>query len=341
MAEQINILSSARYEMIGIGKIDRADRVFAIEWPDERWIGSLAESVKKLGLLDPLWVAEKGKGQYRLADGFRRLAAARKVHLAKVPVLVFAKSVDQLELFRARLARSGERLSAVEASRMIERLESEFDVRDQQLESDILPLLGLSSSKKILAEIRRLTRLEDSVARFCARNSVALREASLWADFPGEGQQAILALVSAVKPGRNLLRSYLRLLGEIALRDRLQVQEILTDRRIREVMFDPQMSKSGGRETVHRILRGMRNPVLRKIEQDFDSARKALRLSEDVSLKAPRFFEGDKVKVSFEIASRKDLEKKALDLLEASRRPEASRLFRVLGAPPQNKRKAK
>ena len=89
---------------------------------------------------------------------------------------------------------------------------------------------------------------------------------------------------------------------------------------------------------MHRILRRMRNPVMEKIEQDFDSACKALRLGEDVSLKAPQFFEGDKVKVSFEITSRKDLEKKALGLLEASRRPEASRLFRVLGAPPQDKR---
>ena len=334
---QESILNSARFDTIGIGKIDRADRGFALDWPDERQIGSLAESIRKAGVLDPLWVMEKERGKYRLVDGFLRLAAALKTGLAKVPVLAFVKNVDQLELFRARLARAGKKLSAVELSRVIERLEKQFGVRDQQLEADFLPLLGLGPSKKILAEIRRLKRFEDSAARFCARNDVALREACLWADFPGEGQQAILALVRAVKPGRNLLRNYLQLLDQIARRDNLTVQDNLTDSRIREVVLDPQMSKSGGRETVHRILRRMRNPVMEKIEQDFDSACKALRLGEEVSLKAPHFFEGDFFTVSFKIKSAGELKRKAEALQEASRKPAARKLFSVLGAPQEKK----
>ena len=338
---QRNILSNARLEWIGTGKIDCADRLFALEWPVERQIDPLVESVKKAGLLDPLWVIGKGRGQYRLVDGFRRLVAARGAHLAEVPALVLESTVDTLELYKARLARPSRMLSAVEASRVIERLGAEFDMSDKQLAEVFLPVLGLGSSIKILAETRRLDRLEDPVARFCAVSGVGLREATLWAQFPGEGQQAVLELVLALKPGRNLLRSYLQLLSEISLRESLPVQDILADRRIRDIVLDPQKSRSGGREIVHGILRRRRNPLMEKIEEDFHSVRKALELPEEVSLEPPPFFEGHRIKVAFEIGSRKELEKKALGLVQASRKPKASRLFSALGAPPEKKRTEK
>ena len=334
---QGNILNGARFKIVGIEEIDSTDRDFALEWPVEREIDQLADSVKKAGVLEPLWVVEKGKGQYKLLDGFRRVAAARKASLGELPALILSSILDKLELFKARLARLENRRSAVEASRVIERLAREFSLSDEELAATFLPLLGFGPSRKVLAEIRRLNRLADSVARFCARNFVALREASLWANFPTEDQQAILVLVRAVKPGQNLLRNYLQLLGEIALRDSLSVQDILMDKSIQDVMRDPQMSKSGGREIVHRILRRRRNPVVKKIENDFDSARKGLKLDGEVSLEPPAFFEGDKIKVAFEIGSRKELEKKALGLLEASRRPSVSKLFSILGAPPEDK----
>lgn len=338
---QGNILNSARFKMIGIEEIDSTDHDFALEWPVERGVDPLADSVKKAGVLEPLWVVEKGGGQYRLLDGFRRLAAARKAGLEEMPALILSSGLDQLELFKARLARLEDRLSAVEASRVIERLAGEFSVSDEDLAATFLPLLGFGSSRKILGEIRRLNRLEDSVARFCARKGVALRESSLWANFPTEGQQAILVLVRAVKPGQNLMRNYLQLLGEIALRDSLPVQDILIDKGIRDVMLDPQMSKSGGREIVHRILRQKRNPVMRKIEKDFHSARKELKLPEEVSLEPPPFFEGDFFTVSFKIKSAGEFKRKAEALHEASRKPAAGKLFGVLGAPREKKQGGK
>jgi len=64
-------------------------------------------------------------------------------------------------------------------------------------------------------------------------------------------------------------------------------------------------------------------------------------LPEEVSLEPPPFFEGDKIKVAFEIGSSKDFEKKASGLLEASRRPGAGKLFGVLGAPQEKKQGGK
>ena len=60
-----------------------------------------------------------------------------------------------------------------------------------------------------------------------------------------------------------------------------------------------------------------------------------------MSLEPPPFFEGHRIKVAFEIGSRRELEQKALGLVQASRKPQASRLFSALGAPPEKKRTEK
>ncbi len=96
---QGNILNNARFKMIGIEKIDSTDRDFALEWPLERGIDPLVDRVRKTGALEPLWVMEKGRGQYRLLDGFRRLAAARKAGLEEVPALILSRGVGPVFFF--------------------------------------------------------------------------------------------------------------------------------------------------------------------------------------------------------------------------------------------------
>ena len=205
------IFKGARLAEIGLAGIDGADRTFAISWPAERDIEPLAGSIATAGVLEPLRVIERPEGGFRLVDGFRRLAAARRAGLEKVPALVLALRPEDPELFRARLAAAGERLSAVEMARAVGKAGALCGLSREQLAGTILPLLGLGDSKKLLGELELLRKLEDPVARFCADNAVALREAALWADFPREGQRALLVLVRTLNPGRNLLRGYLQL----------------------------------------------------------------------------------------------------------------------------------
>ena len=328
------IFNGGRLVELGLEELDRSDRTFALSWPAERDLEPLARSIDASGMLQPLWVVVGAEVGWCLVDGFRRLAAARTAGLGKVPALVLALSRENPALFRARLAATGERLSAVEKFRAVEKAQTLFGLNRVQLAGTILPLLGLGSSKKMLDELLLLRNLEDPVARFCADNAVALREAALWADFPREGQRALLVLVRALTPGQNLLRNYLQLVKEISLREAQTVQEVLQDGEIRAVLLDPEQARSGGRETVHRILRRKRYPLLDNIEKTFDTARRKLTLPEGVAVEPPAAFEGDTVSVSFKAGSPAELLEKAQALAEAAKSGNAGALFEALGAPP-------
>ena len=103
-------------------------------------------------------------------------------------------------------------------ARAVEKAGALYSLTLEQLAGTILPLLGLGTSKKQLGELELLRKLEDPVARFCADNAVALREAALWADFPREGQRALLVLVRAVpcpRAGLSSRRSFSRAIRSV------------------------------------------------------------------------------------------------------------------------------
>ena len=74
----------------------------------EEHVAMLAESIKLVGVLQPLIVRPTAEG-YELVAGFHRLAAARKLRLSEVPVV----------LRDAELARAAKRVRRVRAGHVL------------------------------------------------------------------------------------------------------------------------------------------------------------------------------------------------------------------------------
>ncbi len=67
---------------------------------DEEGINSLAESLKEHGLLQPIIVAEKPEGGYRLVAGERRLRAAKKLGWFSIPAVVIPHDEERVRLIQ-------------------------------------------------------------------------------------------------------------------------------------------------------------------------------------------------------------------------------------------------
>lgn len=103
--------------------------VFADDALDE-----LAESIKEHGILQPLVVTETAPGEYELIAGERRLRAARRLGLAKVPVTVrpFAALKDKLVLALIENIQRQD-LNAVEEGRAYRRLSEEYSLSHEDI----------------------------------------------------------------------------------------------------------------------------------------------------------------------------------------------------------------
>ncbi len=95
-------------------------------------IAELAESIKEKGMIQPVMVRKAGEG-YEVIAGERRLKAARKLGLEKIPVII--RDVDDKEALVLALVENIQReeLNAIEEGESFSRLIEEFKLSQEDV----------------------------------------------------------------------------------------------------------------------------------------------------------------------------------------------------------------
>ena len=133
---------------------------------DEAWLAELADSVRRLGIIEPVAVRPLGEGRYEILAGEMRWRAAQQAGLVELPVIVHDvddRTAASMALVENLLRRD---LDPIEEAHALARLGSEFGLRNRELaellsrsESAIsrtLGLLALGLGAQALLQARRL-----------------------------------------------------------------------------------------------------------------------------------------------------------------------------------------
>jgi ParB family chromosome partitioning protein len=146
---------------------------------DEQALDELAASIKKLGIVQPLTVRETGIGRYQLIAGERRLRAARKAGLTRVPAYI--RTADDQAMLELALVENIQRedLDAVEVAISFQRLIEECKLTQEELSDRVgkqrstvtnylrllkLPAeiqLGIKNKQLMMGHARTLISIED------------------------------------------------------------------------------------------------------------------------------------------------------------------------------------
>ena len=146
---------------------------------DELSLEELANSIKKLGIVQPLTVRETGNGRYQLIAGERRLRAARIAGLTHVPAYI--RTADDQAMLELALVENIQRedLDAVEVAISFQRLIEECKLTQEQLSDRVgkqrstvanylrllkLPAeiqLGIKNKHLMMGHARTLISIED------------------------------------------------------------------------------------------------------------------------------------------------------------------------------------
>ncbi|MDX9725224.1 MAG: ParB/RepB/Spo0J family partition protein [Bacteroidales bacterium] len=146
---------------------------------DEQALGELANSIRKLGIVQPLTVRETGGGRYQLIAGERRLRAARLAGLTHVPAYV--RTADDQAMLELALVENIQRedLDAIEVAISFQRLIEECRLTQEQLSERVgkqrstisnylrllkLPAeiqLGLRNKNLMMGHARTLVNIEN------------------------------------------------------------------------------------------------------------------------------------------------------------------------------------
>ncbi len=126
---------------------------------DDAKFQDLVASVHVHGIIQPIVVRTRENGSYELVAGERRLRAARKVGLARIPAVI-RMLTDEQSLQMALIENiQREDISAIDAAVAYKRLADEFGMSQEDIAT------GVGKSRSSIANTMRLLSLPDDVKR--------------------------------------------------------------------------------------------------------------------------------------------------------------------------------
>jgi ParB/RepB/Spo0J family partition protein len=300
----------SRFERIPLERIDGQERRFAVAYPsapDPDLIASIRES----GLFLPLILHEFSPGRQRVVAGNRRFRAAALAGLKSVPAHILNSDADDLSLFLLNLRENAATrpFNDLERALALNRLDSEFGLQENDL-LQIMPVLGLEPGRRVLDQYLRLAALSADLRSYAVVQGIPIRVSSRMAAWAVEDQQALLGLVQALAPGRNTLNQFLDFLEEIALRDRMEIADVLASKEIREVLEEPKQTSTQRRDMLKQRLFQIRYPQLWEETREISRLLKKVGRPGGASLTPPASLEGKALHVSFCFGSIREFEER-------------------------------
>lgn len=153
---------------------------------DEEELASLAESIKEVGILQPVLVRETGDG-YELIAGERRWRAARRVGLQQIPALV--RDTDDASALEHALVENVHRadLNVLEEAAAYQQLIEDFGLTHEEV------AIRVGRSRATVSNTLRLLQLPPAVQRMVRDRSLTMGHARALLGSPDRALQEKLA----------------------------------------------------------------------------------------------------------------------------------------------------
>ncbi|MFM8871530.1 MAG: ParB/RepB/Spo0J family partition protein [Actinomycetota bacterium] len=236
---------------------------------DEQSLAELADSIREIGVLQPLLVREKGDGTYQLIAGERRWRAAQRAKLTVVPVVV--REVNELSSVEQALVENLHRqdLTPLEEASAYQQLAEDFSLTHEAVAKRV------GKSRAAVTNALRLLTLPAAVQGYLADGRLTAGHAKALLGTPDRSAQERLAKL-AVNEGWSVRAT------EDAVRDAQGRKP------------DPKPGTGGGGSTA------LRPPGLLELEN---------LLSEYLSTKVAVSMSGKRGRVAIDFADLEDLER--------------------------------
>ena len=177
--------SVARLEEIAVGDIIPNPNQPRTNF-DQEALAELADSIRTLGLIQPITVKKDVAGKYMIISGERRWRASQAAGLEKVPAYI--REVDEVELHEMALVENIQRqdLNAMEIAISLGRLIDECGVTQENVAQRV------GKKRSTVANYLRLLQMSPEIQAALKEDVISMGHAKAIASAPEEAQSALL-----------------------------------------------------------------------------------------------------------------------------------------------------
>lgn len=317
------------FQLISLCDIESKKREFEINYlPD---MALLKDSIEKSGILQPIRVqciAGDESRRFQIISGFRRYDCALKLKLSQIPAIVENASLDPLSVFASVIEENlfTRPFNVIEKGMILKKLRDDLGMSREEIVETAFPRLGLESCEKIYRFYEDIFQIDTAIQVVMVRNHYPVHLIEDFLRFNSQEQQEFIPYLEALNFSVSALKEFLIWCHEIILRDRCLLKTFLRQDSLRGILEDGAMDRSQKLQKIRDYLKGQRYPRLMGLEMTFSDLKKELGLP----LKAPSFFEDDKLEISFSFRDRKELASWIHKINVAVNRQELEKIFEML-----------
>ena len=157
------------------------------EYFDEEALGALADSIREVGVLQPVLVRPSETGDYELIAGERRWRAARRVGLQTIPAIV--RVADDVAMLQHAIVENVQReeLNPLEEAAAYQQLIEDFSLTHDEVANRV------GKSRVTITNTLRLLQLPPSIQRYVKDGSLRMGHARALLGTPDRAFQEQLA----------------------------------------------------------------------------------------------------------------------------------------------------
>jgi ParB family chromosome partitioning protein len=304
-------MNKPEQKQVHFSHIDFDDQSYIFTF--EPLLSPLINSIKKIGLINPPILEQTSDNSYRIVTGLKRILALGQLKINQFPAKVYQSMnpVPALDLFLINFYENigTRKLNEIEKSIILHKFIHLFQVSEESVISEFLPLLNPGANKTVLDRYLKLVYLEDTVRIAIVENFISIDNALALFEISRIERQSIFDLFQRLQLGKNNQKELVRLLDEIAKISNRSMVQIVEDDAIQDILSNEKITSPRKIEHIKEVLKKMRYPQFSRVERNFQNLKKDLKLPPNIILRPPTFFEGEKYTIEFSFKNQAEFNK--------------------------------
>ncbi|MCF8024463.1 MAG: ParB N-terminal domain-containing protein [Desulfobacteraceae bacterium] len=295
----------AEHTAIDTAFIDLSDKRYL--FTDQRGIDTLADSVGRVGLINPPILQMRQNGDYRVVSGFRRVSACIRLNFRQIPARTIGSEADFLYCIRIAVAdnASARALSLAEQRRLVEKL---YDLcGSKEAVSSALDQIGVFMPGELVEKFIRISTLPPAVQEGYAENYISLNTALAMESMSRASAEAVARLFEILRPTVNRQKEILGGLNDLAGRQGITIESVLRSREFADILEAMDIDRGRRMHLLRSEIYKRRYPALSSAEAEFFRHKNNLGLEEGMDLKPPQNFEDTTYTVILRFSSTRQL----------------------------------
>ncbi len=283
-----------------------------------RSIEPLVESLRRIGLIQPVLLCPGEEKRFVILSGFRRLEAWTALGRDRIPCRALDRPFNALErleiAFWENLVHRG--FNPAEKARAVERFLKITD--EETVIKRILPALALHPHRRELDRMLKIADSHDKVLEELVTGRISAESVIFLHEFPERYREAVFSFLLCLNLNLNRQKEMLETLLDLSLRDGVSAEELTRHEEIQAVLNNEILSTPQKAERIREMLKARLHPRLTQAEEIFRDRLHGLGLPKSIRVRHAPSFETENLQLTVELKDLQEL-RRSLRLLEDPR----------------------